>query len=102
MSNPTRVRNVRVPDTLWSAAAATAAERGEPLADVLRDCLATYVDAHVSARLVTVDGLTIDPASLVGSQAVAYRVTPTGRVKRVSDAGGVVTLTPAQLAKVTA
>lgn len=36
-------RTIRVPDSLWDAAAAKAAERGESLSDVLRRALERYV-----------------------------------------------------------
>lgn len=36
-------RQVRVPDDLWHAARATAARRGETVADILRQALETYV-----------------------------------------------------------
>ena len=36
-------RNVRVPDDLWHAAQAKAAERGETVSDVVRRALERYV-----------------------------------------------------------
>ena len=36
-------RNVRVEDTLWDAAKAKAAERGETVSDVIRRALQRYV-----------------------------------------------------------
>jgi Ribbon-helix-helix protein, copG family len=39
--NPTR--QVRVEDTLWAAARATAAERGETVSEVIRRALREYV-----------------------------------------------------------
>lgn len=36
-------RAVRVPDELWHAARAKAAERGETVSDVMRDALTRYV-----------------------------------------------------------
>lgn len=43
MPDGTPLRNVRVPDDLWQAAMAKAAERGETLSDVLRRALERYV-----------------------------------------------------------
>lgn len=40
----TPVRTVRVPDELWQAALAKAAERGELIGDVIRAGLQAYVD----------------------------------------------------------
>lgn len=36
-------RTVRVPDELWAAVTAKAAERGESVADVVRRALARYI-----------------------------------------------------------
>lgn len=41
-STPTR--QVRVPEELWDAAKAKAAERGEPLSIAIRDLLTDYVE----------------------------------------------------------
>jgi predicted HicB family RNase H-like nuclease len=40
----TQIRGVRVPDDLWAAAAARAAQQGETVSDVVRRALAEYVD----------------------------------------------------------
>ncbi len=42
--NPARA--VRVEDELWKAAQAIAAERGESVSDVIRQCLQRYVKRH--------------------------------------------------------
>lgn len=42
----TPLRNLRVPDDLWDAAQAIAAERGESVSDVLRAALTRYVKRH--------------------------------------------------------
>lgn len=39
----TPIRGLRVPDELWQAAQAVAAERGESLSEVIRAALARYV-----------------------------------------------------------
>jgi hypothetical protein len=43
MSAGTTRRSVRVPDDLWNAAVARAAERGETVSDVVRHALERYV-----------------------------------------------------------
>lgn len=43
MSRGTPNRAIRIPDELWYAALAVAAERGETLSDIIRDRLAGYV-----------------------------------------------------------
>ena len=40
-------RNVRVTDELWTAAQATAAERGETVSDVIRAGLERYINSEV-------------------------------------------------------
>jgi hypothetical protein len=40
---PTPPRSVRIPDALWAAATARAAEKGETVTDVLRRALERYV-----------------------------------------------------------
>lgn len=42
-SKGTTRRSLRVSDDLWNAATAKAAERGEPLSDVIRKALERYV-----------------------------------------------------------
>jgi predicted DNA binding CopG/RHH family protein len=39
----TPARSVRVPDDEWEAATRTAAKRGEPLSEVIREALRQYV-----------------------------------------------------------
>lgn len=43
MSRGTPQRAIRIPDELWRAALAVAAERGETLSDIIRERLAGYV-----------------------------------------------------------
>lgn len=42
-SNHTKNRVVRIPDAVWDAARAKAAERGETVTDVIRRALERYV-----------------------------------------------------------
>ena len=46
MSRGTTIRSVRVPDELWDAALACAADAGTTVAEVVRDALAEYVHTH--------------------------------------------------------
>jgi negative regulator of replication initiation len=50
MSAGTTRRSVRVDDSLWAAAAANAAERGESVSDVIRRALETYASHAVTDR----------------------------------------------------
>jgi hypothetical protein len=48
MSRGTTLRNIRVDDTLWSAARAAATERGEDVSVVVRRALTAYVSRDTS------------------------------------------------------
>lgn len=43
---PTPLRNVRIPDTLWTAAKETAERRGETVSSVITAALERYVARH--------------------------------------------------------
>lgn len=45
---PTPLRNIRIPDDLWTAAKAVAGQRGETLTDVIQAALRRYVAEHRS------------------------------------------------------
>lgn len=49
----TKHRSVRVSDELWEEAQRVAAERGEPLAEVIRRGLARYVRTYGHANGIT-------------------------------------------------
>lgn len=42
----TPLRNVRVPDDVWEAAAKIAADRGESMSEVIRASLRRYITRH--------------------------------------------------------
>lgn len=42
----TPMRTVRIADELWNAALAVATRQGETVSDVVREALATYVEAN--------------------------------------------------------
>lgn len=41
-----RLRPVRIDDELWEAVKKVAADRGEPVSEVIRACLRRYVQRH--------------------------------------------------------
>lgn len=45
MSRGTTLRNIRIPDPLWSAARAAAEKRNETVSDVVRAALELYVSS---------------------------------------------------------
>lgn len=51
-AGPTRSRGMRVPDDVWEAAKAAAAERGETVTDVIVRALREYADNAPTGRAV--------------------------------------------------
>lgn len=64
----TPIRNIRIDDELWTAAAAAAADQGERISDVIRRALADYVTAYAAG--------TPGVRQLVDAVAETYRIPP--------------------------